>query len=85
MNRRAELHWIGRMALLNHHAQIPEDFKPTVWRQLAWTNFEYNEKGQLKMESKKQIRARFGASPDFADAWYLTLSRAAQRPRLFII
>ena len=85
LNRRAELHWIGRMALLNHHAQIPEEYKPTVWRQLAWTNFEYNEKGLLKMESKDKIRARFGASPDFADAWYLTLSRARNRPKLFII
>ena len=85
LNRRAELHWIGRMALLNNHACIPSDFRQTVWRQLGWTNYEYNEKGFLKMESKDKIRARFNASPDYADAWLLTLSRSHSLPRLFLI
>ena len=85
LNRRAELHWIGRMALLNGHVSIPKIHRKTLWRQLGWTNYEYNERGFLKMESKDKIRARHGASPDHADAWLLTLSRANTARRLFFI
>ena len=85
LNRRAELHWVGRMALMNGHIAVPREWRNTLWRQLGWTNYEYNEKGMLKMESKDKIRARHGNSPDHADAFFLSLSRASTVPRIFVI
>lgn len=85
LNRKAELHWAARMLLMNGHASIPRKYSRTLWRQLGWTNYEYNERGAMKMESKDKLRARFGASPDHADAWVLSLSRTTQRKRIFVI
>jgi hypothetical protein len=85
LNRKAELHWAGRMALTNGYASIPSKFAKTLWRQLEWTNYEYNERGVLRMESKDKLRARFGASPDYADAWYISLCRTSSRSRIFVI
>ena len=85
LNRRAELHWVGRMSLLNGHASIPRRHRKHMWRQLGWTNYEYNEKGYLKMESKDKIRARYGGSPDQADAWFLALSRAGAGRKIFLV
>ena len=85
LNRKAELHWAARMLLMNGQACIPRKFQRTVWRQLQWTNYEYNERGIMKMESKDKLRQRFGASPDHADAWILSLSRTSSRPRILII
>ena len=85
LNRRAELHWVARMALMNGHLAVPREWRTTLWRQLGWTNYEYNEKGYLKMESKDKIRARHGNSPDHADAFLISLSRANSGPKIFII
>ena len=85
LNRRAELHWVGRMALMNGHLAVPREWRSTLWRQLGWTNYEYNEKGYLKMESKDKVRARHGNSPDHADAFLISLSRANSGPKIFII
>ncbi len=52
LNRRAELHWVCRMALMNGHLCIPREWRKHLWRQCTWTNYEYNEKGMLKMEKK---------------------------------
>jgi len=85
LNRKAELHWAARMSLINGHQSIPSKFRRNIWRQLQWTNYEYNERGVMKMESKDKLRARFGASPDHADAWILSLSRTSKRQRLFVV
>ena len=85
LNRRAELHWVGRMALMNGHLCVPREWKRSLWRQLGWTNYEYNEKGMLKMEAKDKIRARYGSSPDHADAFFLCLSRARTNSRIWVI
>lgn len=85
LNRRAELHWAGRMALMNKHLSVPREWRRSLWKQLTWTNYEYREDGKLKMESKDKIRARHGSSPDHADAFYLCLSRARNSRRLFVI
>ncbi len=85
LNRKAELHWAGRMLLMNEHASIPRKYTKTLWRQLQWTNYEYNDRGVMKMESKDKLRERFGASPDYADAWVISLSRTSQRRRIFVV
>jgi phage terminase large subunit len=85
LNRRAELHWIARMGLMGGHFSIPREHRKTLWRQLGWTNYEYNERGYLKMEAKDKIRARHGNSPDHADAWVISLSRGNAGARIFFI
>ena len=85
LNRKAELHWAARMLLMNNHQSIPSKYRRTLWRQLGWTNYEYNERGMMKMEGKDKLRARFGASPDHADAWILSLSRTSKRPNIFVV
>tara|TARA_R110000824_G_scaffold19941_1_gene76163 strand:- start:400 stop:1326 length:927 start_codon:yes stop_codon:yes gene_type:complete len=85
LNRRAELHWVCRMALMNGHLCIPREWRKTLWRQLTWTNYEYNERGFLKMEKKDNVRARHGSSPDFADAMMIALSRARASSRIFVV
>jgi len=85
LNRRAELHWAGRMALLNGHLAVPRTWRKQLWREMGWAQYEYREDGRLKIESKDKIRAKYGASPDHADAFYLALSRASAGPRILVI
>jgi hypothetical protein len=85
LNRKAELHWAARMALMNGHASIPRQYQRTVWRQLMWTNYEFSDRGVMRMEAKDKIRARFGASPDYADAWILSMSRLSNRRAIFVV
>jgi hypothetical protein len=85
LNRRAELHWACRMALMNGHLCVPREWRKHLWRQMSWTQYEYNERGMLKMESKDKIRARHGSSPDYSDAMMLALSRANSGSRIFVI
>jgi len=85
LNRRAELHWVCRMALMNGHLCVPREWKKNLWRQCSWTQYEYREDGRLKMESKDKIRARYGSSPDFSDALMLCLSRASARSRVWVV
>jgi hypothetical protein len=85
LNRKAELHWAGRMLLMNEHASIPAKYSDTLWKQLGWTNYEYTDRGVMKMEGKERLRTRFGASPDYADAWVISLSRTTQRRAIFLV
>ena len=73
------------MALINGLASVPTKFKDNLWRQLQWTNFQYNERGFLLMEPKEKLRQRYGASPDYADAWFLSLSRVYSQRRVFFV
>jgi hypothetical protein len=73
------------MALMNGHLCVPREWRKHLWRQMSWTQYEYNERGMLKMESKDKIRARHGSSPDYSDAMMLALSRANSGSRIFVI
>ena len=85
LNRKAELHWAARMLLMNGHASIPSKYADPLWKQLGWTNYEYTDRGVIRMEGKEKLRSRFGASPDYADAWILSLSRTSGRRRIFLV
>ena len=85
-NRKAELHWAARHALQHGHASIPKEYQETIWRQLDWLNYEMTEKGAFQVEKKEKVRARFGESPDYADAWIISLSRTSMvGRRIFIV
>jgi hypothetical protein len=79
-NRKAELHWVGRQLLLQNKACVPKGFSNT-WKDLQRINYEYTKRGTLAIENKAQLRKRYkGESPDFADSWFLALSRVGAGP-----
>lgn len=85
LNRRAELYWAARQALNSDRASVPETYSRTIWREANLIQFEVATTGKLRIEAKDRIRDRFeGQSPDFADAWVLTFSRARNLPRIMI-
>lgn len=84
-NRKAELHWAARDLLKKGHASIPEKYESTIWKQLQWPSYSINERGVLGIEAKERLRARHGESPDFADAWVISLSRTSARSRIFVV
>ena len=82
-NRKAELHWVGRHLILHNKARVPKGFSDT-WKDLQRINYEYTKKGTLAIESKAQLRKRHqGESPDFADSWFLALSRVGAGPQVW--
>ncbi len=52
---------------------IPDE--PQLERELTEREFEHNDKGQLRVERKKDMKIRLGYSPDWADALYLTFAQ----------
>ena len=79
--RKVELHWVARQGLLKGYFSIPDTpAMMLVRRQLQWILYDYDEAQRLILETKKQLRSRMGESPDFGDAWILSLSRASGVP-----
>lgn len=76
-NTRAECYWVMREAFKDaatEPACIPQEHSALA-RECAIAHYSYTSKGQVKIESKDEIRKRLGRSPDLADA--LALSYAA--------
>lgn len=85
LNRRAELYWIARQALNEERASVPEDYRDTIWKESNLIQYEVTDSGKVKIEPKDRIRARYdGNSPDYADAWVMTFSRARNRARVMV-
>jgi len=68
-NRRAELYGVTREKILAKEIPYPEDEK--VVEQITQIHYKLNRKRQVQIESKEDIRARLGCSPDRADAWVI--------------
>ena len=78
-NKRAEC-W-GRMRdWLDGDVQIPKDeqFK----QELIGPEYGLNDKGQIELERKKDIKSRLGFSPDIADAFSLTFAEPVRIVRI---
>ena len=73
-NRRSELYWNVRLLLQQGRASIPEKFS-MAWSDLMAPRYEFTSKGQIKLESKKDIKKRIGRSPDAGDAIVLGFAR----------
>lgn len=83
LNRKAELHWAGRELLRRGLASIPEEWE-TLWKQLAWLNYKFADRSdKLQVEAKAKLKSKWGESPDYADAWILSLSREGMASRVF--
>lgn len=81
INLRTECYWRTRAALDPRGATplaIPAKHEK-VARELGAHRFSYTSKGQIKLESKEELRKRLGKSPDMADALTLTY-----RPMAFV-
>lgn len=60
---------------------LPDD---DDWLQLANIKYLYNSKGQLKIESKEDMKKRGLKSPDLADMLLLTYVTGKVRPGIFV-
>lgn len=81
LNRKTELHWVVRRALEERRASMPKKYREAR-RQAQWATFELRSKGRegtvvACAESKDDLRARYGRSPDEWDAWMLSWSRSS--------
>ena len=86
LNRRAELYWVARTALNEDMASVPEKYRNTIWKECNLIQFLMTPAGKLQIEAKDKIRQRYeGQSPDFADAWVMTFSRARSNPSIMFI
>ena len=70
-NKRTEM-WCKMADWIGKGGCIPDN--PNLISELAMPTFDYNDKNQKVLESKKQIRDRLGKSPDLADALCLTFA-----------
>jgi Terminase RNaseH-like domain len=70
-NKRAEIYGRGRQWLKTGGA-IPDD--PDLRADLEGVEYGYNVKGEILLESKESMKRRGLASPDNADALFLTFS-----------
>ena len=83
-NKRTEIYWNMREALNPEKGAtfgIPERFREAV-RELSVPHYAYTSKGQIKLESKDDIKKRLGKSPDHADALALCFAPRAPSMRL---
>lgn len=71
-NKTAEMGYRCREWLMNGGA-IPDETQ--LEDELTGREYSHNEKGQLVLESKKEMKKRIGCSPDWADALYLTFAQ----------
>lgn len=76
-NRRAEIFWGLRERFRTGDIAIPAD-DTTLLAQLTSLRFSYTSRGQIKLESKEDMRKRGLPSPDRADA--LAIAFAAGKP-----
>lgn len=76
INRRAETWWLIREALKKDEISLPPDNKLAA--DLTNIKFTYTSKGQIKLESKDDIKKRIGRSPDRGDALAIALAAKYQ-------
>lgn len=78
-NMRAEMLW--KLAdMIKTGGTLPRD--PDIVEGLATQTYSYNGKGQIVVESKDQIKARLGRSPDPEDAMMCTFAHPPSLQRI---
>lgn len=80
LNLRAEYYWNLRDRFYEGTIQIPQDDE--LMSRLANLKFEYTTKGQIKIESKEEMKKRELPSPDKADALMLAFAPMRKKPSL---
>jgi hypothetical protein len=87
-NTRSEAYWLLRQRLdpnADDPLQLPEDDE--LMNQLTNMKYTITSKGQIKLESKDEIKKRIGKSPDKADALAIAnyIGRREPEPNIIII
>lgn len=78
-NLKAELCWEARMWVMDEDSRLD---KRDEWVQLTWLKYKTLSDRKVIMEPKADLKARTGASPDFAESFYLTF---AEQPFIGIV
>lgn len=73
-NLKAELCWEARKWCLDEDTRLD---KREEWVQLTWLRYKVLSDRKVQMEEKKKLKERTSASPDYAEAFYLSF---AQQP-----
>lgn len=77
-NKRAEIFWNLRTRFMEGNISIPRD--EDLMSQLSNLKFEYTIKGQIRIESKEDMKKRGLPSPDKADALALAFGFFDEKP-----
>lgn len=76
-NLKAEMYWVLRDAIKNKEIKLIDDKE--LINQLSSIKYSYTSKGQIKIESKDDMKKRGLKSPDKADAtaiaWYCSIKK----------
>jgi len=92
-NMRTEMYWNLRQALNPELEQarsgagalaIPRS-NADLCAEISLPAYGYASAGQIKLESKDDIKRRLGRSPDLADALALTFARREAEPRVILL
>jgi hypothetical protein len=69
LNKRAEMWWTMKEAI-DGLIELPPDAR--LKEELTCTEYDYTDKGRVRLDRKQDIQDQFGFSPDMADALALT-------------
>lgn len=79
-NLRTEM-WANMVTWIRQGGCLPPD--DVLVSEIAMPTYDFNEKGVMTLETKKQLRDRLGRSPDKADALALTFAEVVSDNRGF--
>ncbi len=80
VNKRAEM-WGDLKAWLEIGGALPAD--PALKADLCGLRYDFDVAGRLRLESKEDLKARTGHSPDLADALALTFAMPVRKKTLY--
>lgn len=71
-NLKAELCWEARKWVMEDESRVD---KRDEWIQLTWLKYKTLSDKKVQIEPKQKLKQRTNASPDFAEAFYLTFAQ----------
>ena len=71
LNKRAEMWWEGK-EFIEGLCELPKDAK--LKEELTCIEYDYTDKGRIRLDRKSDIMEQYGFSPDRADAFMLTFA-----------
>ena len=73
-NQKAELCWEARKWVMESDTRLDERDE---WVQLTWLKYKTISDRKVQMEPKENLKRRTGASPDYAESFYLTFAESS--------
>jgi hypothetical protein len=72
LNKRCEMWWGMKEYIENGQSELPKDQK--LKEELTCVEYDYTDKGRIRLDRKTDIMEQYGFSPDRADALALTFA-----------